>query len=283
LKNKIIIISTLIITFSILFSGCINSDEQNNDQSGIGSIDTIPPISVITAPVVGFFGQEIEISAKNSYDPDGDIISYKWLFGDDETDQGETISHIFKQNYELNNISFPIKFEITLELFDNDNLVNYSIHYIDLYPEKYQYYLKTDTLLLEKPSSDFDNLKASLGISNVFPSIEYKYQLSNSVIINPCDWTVTIYVEKPIIAIFNQISLTLYNKTDEIIIQTEDQYSFFEFWTKKTITFSGTFASPIEFNSLSIKIKGFSIRDNIKILYGGEKASNILFDFTSSS
>ena len=67
----------------------------------------------------------------------------------------------------------------------------------------------------------------------------------------------------------------------DIIIQTEEQYSIFNFWKEKTITFTGTFSEPMEFKSLSIEIMGLSLRNNINILYGGDKASNILFDFTN--
>ena len=224
MKNKIKIITALIISLSILLSGCINNDGNNDDQSDIGSIETIPPISQITAPDLGFFGKEIEISAKKSYDPDGNIITYNWIFGDNQTDEGVTITHIFEQNYDITKVSFPVKFEVTLEIIDNDNLVNYSVHYIDLYPEKYQYYMTSNNLVLEKPSSDFDTLKASLGIATIYPTKEYAFKLNNPVILYPCDWTVTIYIEKPIITLFNKLSLSLYNKTNEVIYQSDVQY-----------------------------------------------------------
>ena len=283
MKSKYIIITTLIITFIIFFSGCITNTEQNSNQLNTNLENVVPPISVITAPDVGFFDQEIEFSAENSYDPDGNIVSYKWMFGDDQFDQGEIITHTFKQTNDYNNLTFPIKFEVTLELIDNNELVNYSIHYIDLYPQKYQYYLNSNKLILQKPSTDFDSIKASLGISTIVPITESKYHLSESIIIYPCTWTATIYIKKPIVAFVNQIIFTIYNETEEVVIQAEEHYSLLDLWKEKAVIFSGTFSNAIEFNSISIEILGLSLRKNINIMYGGDKASNILFDFSSTN
>lgn len=54
------------------------------------------PIAKITAST--FFGQkplEVEFSASDSFDPDGEIDSWEWDFNDGETGTGETVSHTF--------------------------------------------------------------------------------------------------------------------------------------------------------------------------------------------
>jgi PKD repeat protein len=38
---------------------------------------------------------EISFDASNSYDPDGNIISYAWGFKDGNTGSGETLNHTF--------------------------------------------------------------------------------------------------------------------------------------------------------------------------------------------
>ncbi|GAH37784.1 unnamed protein product, partial [marine sediment metagenome] len=38
---------------------------------------------------------EISFDASNSYDPDGDIISYAWDFKDGNTGSGEILNHTF--------------------------------------------------------------------------------------------------------------------------------------------------------------------------------------------
>ena len=54
------------------------------------------PIASFTANFrIGAVPLEIYFDASNSYDPDGDIISYAWDFKDGNTGSGETLNHTF--------------------------------------------------------------------------------------------------------------------------------------------------------------------------------------------
>ena len=79
--KRIVILLVIFFTLSVILSGCIDDKVEDDNYNLKKSEKGIPPITIIDAPSVGYFGQEIEFSAKQSYDSDGDIISYKWIFG----------------------------------------------------------------------------------------------------------------------------------------------------------------------------------------------------------
>ncbi|MCK4392484.1 PKD domain-containing protein, partial [Candidatus Bipolaricaulota bacterium] len=55
-----------------------------------------PPVAVISAnPTSGEAPLEVTFDASESYDPDGDEISYEWDFGDGKGAEGETVQHGF--------------------------------------------------------------------------------------------------------------------------------------------------------------------------------------------
>ena len=58
-----------------------------------------PPIASFTANLrIGTVPLEIYFDASNSYDPDGNIISYAWDFKDGNIGSGETINHTFSSS-----------------------------------------------------------------------------------------------------------------------------------------------------------------------------------------
>ena len=57
------------------------------------------PIASFTASFrIGVVPLEISFDASNSYDPDGNIISYAWDFKDGNTGSGETLNHTFSSS-----------------------------------------------------------------------------------------------------------------------------------------------------------------------------------------
>ncbi|MCL0035657.1 PKD domain-containing protein, partial [Thermodesulfovibrionales bacterium] len=77
----------------------------------------LPRPSFIYSPVSPTVGQTITFDASYSYDPDGNITSYRWDFGDGVTEVGKTTSH-----------SFPWagNYRVTLSVTDNDGVVRTS-------------------------------------------------------------------------------------------------------------------------------------------------------------
>ena len=112
------------------------------------------------------------------------------------------------------------------------------------------------------------------------PIQELNFVSPDYINVQPSDWNATIYVKKTKFALLNKISLTLYNKTGEIITERESELKLFNIWEEKTITIKGRIIEPVEFKSIKIRVYGFSIKEKINILYGSEKASNISFYFS---
>ena len=71
-----------------------------------------PPIVVAkTIKPFAIVGDEVGFTAEGSRDPDGEIVSYNWNLGDEETTEGETVTH----SYEL-----PGDYIVTVTVVDDD-------------------------------------------------------------------------------------------------------------------------------------------------------------------
>lgn len=73
------------------------------DNCGIKWVDYDPdsfdcaPVADSGGPYYGNVGQEVAFDASGSFDPEGDIISYYWDFGDGTNDIGVTTTHSYSQ------------------------------------------------------------------------------------------------------------------------------------------------------------------------------------------
>ena len=99
------------------------------DTNGISSVsklysytsvipDRSPTAVLIRSPSVVYTGQDIDFSASSSYDPDGNIVSYSWDFGDGTTASGVTVHHSYPENG---------VYAVTLKVVDNEGLVGNSV------------------------------------------------------------------------------------------------------------------------------------------------------------
>lgn len=275
--KKIGIILIIILFFSLLIPGCLEENKSNQQERSIPNNSA--PVPIINAPVIAYFGDSISFDASSSYDSDGKIIFYEWDFGDGEIANGVKVDHTY--NFENDfKIEYPLIFSIILAVSDNDGSWEPIIHQISLYPKTYSFYLDSGSLLIEKPSSNEDLIKASFGKLKIIAIQELHYDLSEFIEIYPCTWNATIYLEKPRLAIINGVSLALYNDAGEIIAEGESNFKLLDFWDKKTIKLCGKIDKSKEFKSIKLIVYGFCLREKIQILYGSEKASRIVFDFT---
>jgi len=75
-----------------------------------------PPIASFTfSPSNISINEEINFDASQSSDVDGEIVSYQWNFGDENTSTGETVTHAY---------SVPGEYTVSLVVLDNDGVVS---------------------------------------------------------------------------------------------------------------------------------------------------------------
>ncbi|MBC7099147.1 PKD domain-containing protein, partial [Candidatus Bipolaricaulota bacterium] len=71
----------------------------------------IPPTADPGGPYEGFIYQEIVFSAERSSDPDGEIVSYLWDFGDGNEARGRQVLHVYLK---------PGTYTVCLTVIDDD-------------------------------------------------------------------------------------------------------------------------------------------------------------------
>lgn len=74
-----------------------------------------PPVADAGGPYYGKPRVTVNFDGTWSYDPDGEIISYAWDFGDGTTGEGPTVSHIYYSTK---------TYTVTLNVTDNDDLTD---------------------------------------------------------------------------------------------------------------------------------------------------------------
>jgi len=261
----------------IIFSGCL--EEPKSIEENSNAPDNQHPMGSISAPEKVYFGETTEFDASKSYDSDGKIVSYNWDFGDGETADGVKVTHTFRFENEFD-IDYPLIYPIYLFVKDNDGAITATSHQIKVYPSKYVLYLDSQKLTTEKPSSSKDKIRGS-GLFKLGSPETITYDLENSITVQKCKWNTTIYLEKTLFAIANKISIIFYDNEGNEIVKKDEGLGFISLWREKTVQIRGTFDKEEEFKSIKIVVYGFSLGEKIAILYGGEKASHICFDFTT--
>jgi hypothetical protein len=275
-NKKTIIIITLLLVSAIILSGCINNDKPT--KSNNNNLDNSSPFAIIKAPEKAYFGNPVMFDASDSYDSGGNIVSYEWNFRDGQTAKGKKVEHTFKFENEFD-IEYPLIYTVLLCVEDNDKSFTLVEHQIMLFPSKYILYLNSGKIITNKPSSNEDTLRAS-GKFKIKPAQDITYEFKDYIKVQKCNWNVTIFMKKPLLAVVDSILVTLFNKTGVEISKAETSFGQFEIWKEKTVSIQGETDKLEEFKSLKISLYGFSFGKKINILYGGETASQMCFDFT---
>lgn len=87
-----------------------------------------PPIADFNySPEQPVVGQIVSFDASLSYDPDGDIVSYEWDFGDETAGNGKTVDHVF---------SWSDSFVVSLTVRDREDAVDKLIKTIEVSQEE---------------------------------------------------------------------------------------------------------------------------------------------------
>lgn len=90
----------------------------------------VPPVAEANNDVIIWFNDTVHFSAEGSYDPDGEIASYTWIFGDGNTAYGKEVEHKFLMDPSL------WKENVTLIVEDNNGTIDadYCIVYLNFPP-----------------------------------------------------------------------------------------------------------------------------------------------------
>lgn len=290
MNKKILAIPVVLLLIISVFSGCINEEKEPIDNiksneppeafiSTNGTINLLPDyVNLTMMNAVAYAGDIVTFDAAKSYDPDGDVLFYRWIWEDGTDSEGVKAT----RKFEIDDIFYlqglPLIFSIILEVKDDihSSLLEYRIGII---PKEHIFYFDSDGLKLEKPEISKDKITATIG--KLRPVQELNYEPEKSIYIQKCAWAATIYLEKSPFAIVNKLSIIFYDNEGNEITRKEEKIGFITLWMEKTIQIFGSLDKKEEFKSIKLVVYGFSLRDNIKVLYGGEEASQICFDFSN--
>jgi hypothetical protein len=89
-----------------------------------GGVNQPPVADFGYSPEKPVVGQMVTFDASRSYDPDGDIVSYVWDFGDETAGTGMTIDHVYSQ---------PSSYEVSLTVMDRENSEDTLIKQIEVF------------------------------------------------------------------------------------------------------------------------------------------------------
>jgi len=80
------------------------------------TVEYAPPVASFTySPLTPYTGETVTFNASESYDPDGNIVSYAWDFGDGTNGTGQITTHTYANDG---------TYTVTLNVTDNDDLSN---------------------------------------------------------------------------------------------------------------------------------------------------------------
>ena len=121
MSKKICVLILLLLVFSLFISSVLGQSENQF------------PVADVGGPYSGIEGVTVNFDGSGSYDPDGNVTSYYWTFGDGETGSGETITHVYRQdgNYDVSLTVYDDNSEastdqISLNIEDTDPVANFS-------------------------------------------------------------------------------------------------------------------------------------------------------------
>ena len=112
------------------------------------------PVPVINAtPTSGLEPLLVSFSAKDSYDPDGVITSYKWDFGDGKYSENVSVNHTYKKG----------TYKVTLTITDNGSAVSAKSIIISV-AENRTYCVKSDFKMSNIPHTDVSAI-----VNHIYP------------------------------------------------------------------------------------------------------------------
>ena len=287
-------IPTLFVLLLIIsaFSGCISKENETNTHvSSSKNLDPIPILSTMGTlsskpdqftdegiDAFAYVGDSITFDASGSYDPDGQIISYHWIFYDNTDADTVSVTRVFEVDSVVSFQGSASSYSITLQVEDNNHSYSFLTYTIGIIPKKYFFYFDSEVLRLDKPNANEGTIKATLGRLRYIEKLSYI--LDGSVYLQKCRWNATISLKKAFLSYVQKVTLILFNSTGIKIAESTVSFRFLEIKKEKEVILTGAVNEPTDFKYAELYVSGFSFGEKIHILYGGGKASSLCFDFT---
>ena len=152
----------------------------NIDRGGIASVDYDPnsfdwsPIANAGGPYAGSIGETITFDASKSFDPEDNIISYEWDFGDGKIEYGIHPSHTY-----LEKGIYDIKLKVIDESGKQGTTETYAI--IDLWDkgDSWTYNIDNININLNKDKEDILSIQGSIKnlILTITDDLDEYYQI----------------------------------------------------------------------------------------------------------
>ena len=270
--KKLLVIS---ISIALIFSFILLTKNDNNVYSNYYPSNHLEG-SDFSSVEQAYFGEKIEFDATNYIGSKNEVKAYFWDFGDGNTAEGSKVQHSynFENDYDL---EYPIVYSVTVMAYDGYESIS-TTRLIELYPTAYTFFLDNSRL---DDSPPLEN-REYVGTTSIFDgNIETTtFVLDKSVTIPESEWILTLYLEKPFLLKIKKITIGFFDENSNEIANLEENVGLFSYGISKKIDLKGTFGNEIEFKSIRLSFYGFTIGEKIGILYGGEKASQIVFDFS---
>jgi hypothetical protein len=140
IQRSILMLVTLLMGVMFLATGCPVATPNQ------------PPVAVINAdPTSGEVALKVNFDGSNSLDPDGEIVSYEWDFGDGETDTGSIVTHTY---------GCDDTYTATLTVTDNDGASDSTTAQINVTPPPV-----LETIIIDATDSSRHDFTTSLGLN----------------------------------------------------------------------------------------------------------------------
>ena len=265
-KNIVFVVGTLLI-LSFIVTGC--TETTSPDNSAIIELSSnLPPVAHIQSSSKAYFGETIEFDASKSSD-DGEITSYNWDFMDGITAEGKKVSHVFEFDGEYN-VEYPIIYTIMLQVGDDKGAVSPAVHQIELYPKNFVFYLEKDKMTTQIPENNYESVISGSSLI---------YSFESPIVIPESTYNLTLNLEKKFFSRVNKIKIELIDQEDSVITENEVNMFFNNYWLEKNIEFRGDIYKEVALKTIKINVNCFSLLNPIKVLYGAEETSHIIFEF----
>ncbi len=278
LIKKIITASLIILILNL--SGCITKKENESIKSDTKNL----PNPVIRAPEKTFFNKNITLDATDSFDPDGEIVSYTWNMGNNDMLTGEIInySYQFDKNF---NLEMPIIYTIVLTVTDNENNLCSTSYQISLYPKEYVFYLSSNNKIVFEKEETVQTHKIPLKYGILSDSHTVKYSFPVEINIPESDWSLRFNLDKKIFGFLKEIIVKFYDENDAEYeeLRTSKNYNLLSFiGNNDVITIDGTITEEINLKYVTVTFQGFGSKNSFNIVYFDKPYSSLVFDFRNT-